>query len=83
MGPFVITWCFTNGTVKLLYGATTIRYNIPCIHPYKYDTNIEDIKPENIHGDVNILWTGVYFYIILNLGHKVYNHIHTGALSVD
>ena len=27
-GPFVITRCFTNGTVNLKYGATEIRHNL-------------------------------------------------------
>ena len=41
--------------------------------PYKSDTNIEDIKPKNMCDDVNILSPVIYIYIILNLGHKVYN----------
>ena len=37
-GPFVITQCFTNGTVMLQYRATENRYNIHLIKPYKLDT---------------------------------------------
>ena len=37
-GLFVITQCFTNGTVNLQYGATQIKYNIRRIKPCKYDT---------------------------------------------
>ena len=32
-GPFVITQCFTNGTVNLQYGTTKITYNILHIKP--------------------------------------------------
>ena len=53
-GPFVITWCWTNGTVTLQYGPEQIRYNIRQIKPYKSDTNVEDINPENMCDDFNI-----------------------------
>ena len=53
-GPFVITKCWTNGTVTLQYVATKVRYNIPLIKPYTSDTNDEDINPENMYDDVNI-----------------------------
>ena len=53
-GPFLITRCFTNGTVNLKCGAIQIKYNIRHIKPYKYDTNVEDINPENMSDDVNI-----------------------------
>ena len=46
--------CFTNDTESLQYGMTISRYNIRWIKPYKYDTNIEDINPENMHDGVNI-----------------------------
>ena len=45
-GPFVITQCWTSGTVTLKYGATKIRHNIRRIKPYTSDTNVEDIKAE-------------------------------------
>ena len=41
-GPFVISQCFTNGTVNLYYGPKKNRYNICRIKPYKYDTKVED-----------------------------------------
>ena len=44
-GPFVIRHCCTNGAVTLQSGAIKIRYDIRCINPYTYDTNIEDIIP--------------------------------------
>ena len=53
-GPFVITQCFINRTVKLQYGPTKIRYNIHRINPYKYDTKVEDSKSINISDDVSI-----------------------------
>ena len=43
-GSFLITQCFTNGTVKLQCGATKIRYNICRIKPHKYDTNVGNIE---------------------------------------
>ena len=52
--PFLITQCFTNGTVNLQHGVTKIRYNIRQINPYKSDTNVEDINPENMYDEVNI-----------------------------
>ena len=45
--PFDITQCLNNGTVKIQCGEKTIRYNIRCIKPYKYDTNVDDTISEN------------------------------------
>ena len=42
-GTFVITWCWTSGTVTLQYGAIKIRYSIRRIKPNKYDANIQYI----------------------------------------
>ena len=53
-GPFVIMRCWTNGTVTLQYGPTKIRYIIRWINPYKSDTNVEYINPQNMYEDVNI-----------------------------
>ena len=53
-GPFVITLCFTNGTVNIKYGPIQIRNNIRRIKPYKFDTKVEDINPQNMCDDVNI-----------------------------
>ena len=53
-GTFVITECFTIGTVELQYGATKNRYNICHIKPYKLDTKVEDINIENTDVDINI-----------------------------
>ena len=63
-GPFVITQCWTNGKVSLQCGAMQIRYNIRRIKPYKSDTKVEDINPENMCGNANILVTS---YIPLSL----------------
>ena len=52
-GPFVIMRYFTNDTVNLQYGPTKNRYNIRWINPYKYDTNVEDINPENMYDEIN------------------------------
>ena len=52
--PFVITQCFTNGTVELHYGETKIRYNICCIKPYKSDTKVEDMNTGNKNYGVNV-----------------------------
>ena len=53
-GPFVITWCWTNGTVTRKYGPIQITHNIHWIMPYKSYTNVEYIKPENMCDNVNI-----------------------------
>ena len=53
-GPFAIKKCFTNGTVKLKYGPTEIRYNIRIIKPYKSDTKFEDSNSKNMSDDVRI-----------------------------
>ena len=50
---FVITLCFTNGLVSIQYGTTKSRYNIRWITPYKSDTNVEDMNPENMCDYVN------------------------------
>ena len=52
--PFVITRCFTNGTVNLQYSPTKNRYNIRRIKTYKSDANVEDISSKNMSDDVNI-----------------------------
>ena len=61
-GPFVITQCFTNGSVSLQYGATKITYNIRHINPYKPDTKVEYSNSINMSDGVNILSTS---YILL------------------
>ena len=48
MGPFLITRCFTNGTVNLQCDAIQIKYNICRINPYNYYTNVEYVNPQNI-----------------------------------
>ena len=40
--PFLITQCFTNGTVSLQCGTTEIRHNMRWIKPYKSDTKVDD-----------------------------------------
>ena len=52
--PFVITQCFTTGTVNLQCGPTKIRYNIRQIKPYKLDTKVEDIHSKNMSDYVSI-----------------------------
>ena len=53
-GPFVITQCFTNGTVMLQYGVTEITYNIRHIKSYKSDTKVEDFDSINMDDAINI-----------------------------
>ena len=61
-GPFLITQCFTNGTVKLQCGVIKITYNIRRIKPYKSDKNVEYMNPKNMCDDVNLLITS---YILM------------------
>ena len=53
-GPFLITQCFTNDTLKLQCGAIQISYNIRCIKPYKSDTKVEDYNSINMYDAVKI-----------------------------
>ena len=53
-GPFFITRCWANGAIRIQYDLIQIRHNIRRIEPYKYDTNVEDIKPKNMCDYVNI-----------------------------
>ena len=53
-GYFVITQCFTNGTVYLQYSLTNIRHNIRQIEPYKSDTKVEYYNSRNMSDDVSI-----------------------------
>ena len=53
-GPFVITPCFTNGTVMLQYGLTKIGHNIRRIEAYKSVTKVEYFISKNISDDVSI-----------------------------
>ena len=43
-GPFVITQCWNNGTIKLQCHETRIRYSICRMKPHTSDKNIEYIK---------------------------------------
>ena len=43
-GPFMITHCWTSGTVTLKCGVIKIKHNIRRIKPYTSDTNIVYIK---------------------------------------
>ena len=65
---FLITQCWTSGTVTLHCGAIKIMHNIRHSKPYTYDKNVEDINTENIYDDVNILSPVIYLYIILKIG---------------
>ena len=52
--PFVMTQCFTNGTVNLQYGPKQIRHNIRCIKTYKSDTKVEYYNSKNMSDDVRV-----------------------------
>ena len=52
-GPFVITQCFTNGTVNVQCGAIQIKYNICHINPYKSDNKVEGSSSKNKYDNVN------------------------------
>ena len=54
-GPFVVIQCWDNSTVTLQYGTMKISHNIRRIKPYTSEKNVEDITPENMCDDVNIL----------------------------
>ena len=41
---FLITQCWTNGTVTLQCGPKNIWHNIRRINPYKSDTNVGNIN---------------------------------------
>ena len=75
--PLVINNCWINGTVTLKCVPTKIRYNMYWIQPYTFDTNIEDVNPENMYDDVNILFPVIYFCITLKLRNKLNNQIST------
>ena len=53
-GPFVVTQCFTNGTINLQYGATQIKHNIRRINLYKLDTKVEYFNSKNMSDEVNV-----------------------------
>ena len=53
-GPFLVTHCFTNGTLNLKCGAIRINYNIRRIYPYKLDTKVEDFNSKNMDDTINI-----------------------------
>ena len=53
-GLFVMTQCFTNGTVNLQCGPTKNRYNTRQINPYKLDTKVEDINSKSMSDGVSI-----------------------------
>ena len=51
---FMMTQCFTNGTVNLQCVQTKIRYNIRQIKPYKSDAKVEDINSKDMSDGVSI-----------------------------
>ena len=51
---FMITQCFSNGTVNLQYGPTKNRHNIRRIKPYKSDTKVIDLILKNMSDDISI-----------------------------
>ena len=51
---FVLTQCFTNGTVSLQCGAIQMKYNIRRINPYKLDTKVGYYGSKNMYDNVNI-----------------------------
>ena len=53
-GSFVVTQCFTNGTVKLKCGPKKSKYNIRRIKPNKSVTKVEDYNSINMYYNVNI-----------------------------
>ena len=53
-GPFLITQCFTIGTVNLQCGAIKIKYNIHRIKPYNPYNKVEDSNPINMYDAINI-----------------------------
>ena len=58
-------------------------YNIRRIKPYTSDTNVEDMTPENMYDDVNILLLVISFHIILHLEKKVYNLMSMEKLTLS
>ena len=62
-GPFVITQCFTNGTINLQCGVVQIKYNIRHIQPYISDTKVDNLSSVNISDNVNI-WLPVINFCI-------------------
>ena len=69
-GPFVITYCFTNGTVMLKYGVIQIMYNIRRIKPYKSGTKVEYFNPKIWMMLSTYEEQVIYFYMALNIGIK-------------
>ena len=80
----MIKQCWTNGKISLKCGAIKIRYNIRCIKPYKYDTNVEDINAKKMCDDVNIRITRyIQFCIYIKYWKKIYNWMRTETFNVD
>ena len=69
--------------VNIKYGPTEVRHNTRHIDQYKSYTNVHYINPKNTCDDVNILSPVIYFFIILKLGHKVYNRAMHEDLDVN
>ena len=81
-GTFLITKCFTNGTVMLQYGTVQMTYNIRCIKPYKSDTKFEYFNPKNIDDTVNVQRDIHILLYEAKAWNKVYDQIHTGTLTL-
>ena len=68
--PFVITQCFTNGTITLQCGATQVKYNMRRIKPYKLDTKVEYYSSKICITMSTYEIIVIYFYLKPNLGTK-------------
>ena len=67
-GPFLITQCFTNGTVNLQCGAIQIKYDMCHINTNKSDTKVEDSSSKICMMMLTYELPVIYFYLKPNIG---------------
>ena len=59
-----------------------MKYNIPLIKPYKYDTKVEDSSSKNMYYDVNIWVTRHIILSPTKAWNKAYGKISTDTLML-
>ena len=62
-GSFVITQCFTNGTVNLQCVSVQTKYNIRRIKPYKFGTKVDNFSSKKSLTMSTYKLLVIYFYL--------------------
>ena len=80
--PFVITQCWTNGTVTLQCSEIKLGIIYAALIHINMIQTLKILAWKNMYDDVNIWSPVIYLCIVLNIVNKVYNRIYTETLTL-